>query len=83
MGALVDDCLFNSGQTIEDHCSSATLHIVHGGLNGSSTDSQGNDELVKVVQSLRHLEILPFEWFVWECTGIVIDGKRSRGSARS
>lgn len=84
MCTLIDDCFLDSRQTIENNCSSATLDIIYGGLNGSGGESQRNDKLVEVIQRLRHLEYCPVDVELEMCgRDMLFEGGISRSSVRS
>jgi len=50
MCAFIDDGLFDSGETIKDDCSCATLDIVDGLLDGEEGDGARDGESVKATE---------------------------------
>lgn len=58
MRAFVDDCILHSGETIEDHSSGSSLHVVNRGTNERSSNGSRNRDLVKCTQYLRHVDVV-------------------------
>lgn len=56
MGAFIDDGLFHSGETVEDHSAGATFDVVDGSLGKGEADGEGYGVTVDSAESVGHDE---------------------------
>ena len=54
MGAFIDNCIFYSRETVEDHSAGAAFDIVDGGLCEGYTDGYGDCVPIDSTKSVSH-----------------------------
>ena len=55
MSPFVNNCVFDSRETVEDHGSSATFDVVDGRLGKGEADGDGDGVAVDGAESVGHL----------------------------